>query len=67
MTSLRHGFWLEAFYGRRRGEKGDKTRVAYSPEAVSTKSDITLVPYLKANRAAVNTYKYNNYQYTTTV
>ena len=32
--------------------------MAYSPEAVSTKSDITLVPYLKANRAAVNTYKH---------
>ena len=30
----------------------------YSPEAVSTKSDITLIPYLKANRAAVNTYKH---------
>ena len=40
---------------------------AYSPEAVSTKSDITLVPYLKANRAAVNTYKYTRYEYTTTV
>ena len=39
----------------------------YSPEAVSTKSDITLVPYLKANRAAVNTYKYTGYEYTTRV
>ena len=49
------------------GEERRVTCVAYSPEAVSTNGDIALLPYLKANRAAVNTYKYNNYQYTTTV
>ena len=43
--------------GERRRE-GQGTYVAYLPEAVSAEGNIALVPYLKANRATVNTHKH---------
>ena len=42
---------------RREGNKGGMY-VAYLPEAVSAEGNIALVPYLKANRATVNTHKH---------
>ena len=61
------GTLAKGILGKPEGRRVMRCVGAYSPEAVSTKSDITLVPYLKANRAAVNTYKYTRYEYTTTV